>query len=316
MKKLSKSQIFLIFISAIYIVVFFYLLSKKIVPTEDISSILLSVSGGLLVWLITYSWAKWIDRKDTITIDDFHPHRDTTEKILTIVKEDKNLILIEKKRYILKSDFYDRLYKDVKVAKISGISATGLIKSITERNDDSIYQSLLNNEGVDIKILISHPDSEFIEQRNKIESIKKGEIDPCINNIIDGIKSLIKFAKKHKDYKLTNRNRLTIHLSKVAFSQAITYVEALSSNNSNNVTLLMGMILYHDFGNSLPVYEIPVENHSVDSIYKSSIDCFDKIFNDTDEYLLFRWNEYGAKTDPLDNLKNSGFFDKYSLKLI
>ena len=314
MKKLSKSQRILIVITIIYVLVFLYIINKQILPSQDISAVLFTVTGGIIVWLITHNWAKWIDGKTTITVDDFNPHRDTTDKILNYVKEDKNLILIEKKRITLTEEFYDNLYKDVRMAKISGIAITKLIRSITQRKEDQIVQSLKNNNGVEIKILISHPDSEFVDQRNKIESRNRGASDPCKRNIIKGIKLLIEFANKHKDVILKDKNQLSVHLSKIALPQAITYVESVSSDNSKSETLLMGFILYHDFGNNLPIYEIPIDKNSGESLFNNSIKCFEKIFDDSDEYLLFTWNEYGAKIDPLGHLKKASFFKDHSLE--
>jgi hypothetical protein len=175
-----------------------------------------------------------------------------------------------------------------------------------------LVSSLINNPYVNVHILFSHPDSEFVKQRDLVEGDYNNQENPCSKAILENIEILMKFAKKNESIIFKHKNSLTIRMSKIALPMAITYVTKNAEKDYGPVTLLMGLILYNDLGNNLPMFQVPVEQNNT-SLYSNCIECFDKIFDDSKDFTLFCWNDKGPKIDPRGTLKGMGFFENHSL---
>lgn len=328
---MSNPVRWIIIITIIYIIILITLFVTGIIENNYLVNILISFAAGLIAWLITQTWVDWLRKDEKAELSkmylklnkhadkDFPPHKEDTnhikedtKRILKLVQE-KELHLIEKKRMHMQKEFYDTLYKDMTNAKISGIAMVIRIRSITQAGDnDPLINSLINNTDVNVQILFSHPDSEFVKQRDIVEGKYSNKKNPCSKAILENIELLMKFAKENKSMTFKARSNLTIRMSKIAFPMAITYVTKNTEKDYGPETLLMGLILYNDLGNNLPMFQVPVDKINT-SLYSNCIECFDKIFNDSEDFTLFSWNDEGPKIDPFGKLESVGFFENHSL---
>lgn len=196
------------------------------------------------------------------------------EVINHLKKGTMNLVQYDREG-LLGRDFYDKLYDGKKIIYISGVTIFELISSMLNENrsKDNLLNQLIKNENVIVKILLVHPNSHFANALNEQEKVDGRSPTPVTDKINETI-DIIEILSKDNDIPkvLPFGSMLEIALTNDPITSTITY--AASSNNSNEETLLMGVILPYQKGG--PMYQIPKSANN--QLYKDLLLSFEKQF--------------------------------------
>ncbi len=295
---------------------------ERIIENKNNFSILIGVTSSLIAWLIIFvimnkyftslneKMSKKLDeiQKSILTLDFynntkkeinkkyddlcecFKPHDKTTQTILNVL-QDKFMTLIKYDRsQLLGRGFYDNLFKEADNIKISGITTHELIKSMCKNNRslNNLINQLLNRENVSVKILLSHPESNFV----KVLDAQEGSnvlSNPVKSRIKKSMDLLENFSKKDEGL-LLRGSEIDIALTSASINYIITY--AGRRNNPEEDVLLMGILFGHKRGG--PLYQISKTQNS--ELYSDCIKYYDKLFKDSSQSIIFTWSDSMQKT--------------------
>ncbi len=311
LKEIPQPIKVLFVVTLIYIVLLVILVSYNYINLGEIS---IGIGAGLVAWLITYLLVSWLDqdtkkqlkecleeisetRKSIEAHDEeFRPHKQDTTTILNVVQR-RYLSLVNKTRGELTLDYY---FKNACEVRISGIALMFLIRSLTEQENHPLLEVLLNERDVEVKVLIAHPNSEFVQIRDMKEGQIKSVDKPCSRDIRNNIQRLSEIEKKFRNTKLPDGNLFHIRLTYAPLDSAITYIKKSATENDKDKfeeILLMGPIYYYILANKGPMYQIPKDHRNPDetTLFEHCIQNFDHLFSDASDFTVFLWNNEGIE---------------------
>lgn len=314
MKTITKATKYVIFVSLVYLIVLVICIIFGMIKLPEISKIFLSLGAGLIGWLITHLFTKWIAKDEENLLkkveNDFHeyidskfpPHNSDTNRVLCHILEQNGITVMETRRKKVGYDSLKNFFNNAKTVKISGIACKALIEDLLNKDDHALLTALRNRSGVMVDILICDPDSEHIKLRDSFEYRDVGTAKNCSDGIRYSISNVEKLRDKLNESVISKTKQgsiLQIRKTRMPLSNTLNYVEYLSSNSLNDLKekMLIGFLFSHIQGDNSLIYEVSKtdKTNSLNDHFRSALESFTGIYRDDCTSSLLIWDHNGTR---------------------
>jgi hypothetical protein len=273
------------------------------------SQVFLGVTGGLIVWIFTYSVTNWIDPSSGV-------HYKTTTEIYDVVTR-QYLSLVDKRRDAKDSKFYSQFYGSARTIKLSGIANQAFIEYILSKErrakeGGGHLLQLMAKKPISVEVLLMDPTCDIISKMDEREPPGRKHVH--FNNVVrilGMIEALYKEATEG-NLRLAAGSKLDVRLSRIPLNTTLFYVDDHQDEGdggnepSSGSVLLMGMLYNHKDGDKAQLFRVPRDDGR-SALYRDCIDHFDKTFElCSNEQILLLQSGNGPHFDSAryDVLKN------------
>jgi hypothetical protein len=294
--KMDKGTKWVVILAIILIFTIPTLIVCNILNDNNLSNILISLSAGLIGWLITERWANWLNRDKDDQLNNivndfreysqskFYPHCLRTDQAIDHIIKRNRIVVVDEERKNIGYKTLEPAFITAKKVKISGIACKDLIKELVEMPNHALLEVLRKNKGVRIDILINDPEAEHVKYRDLLEAKSSTDQKPCSNGIIESINKISELVEilKKSDKPLQN-SVLQIRMTKIPLSNTLNYVEYFNPDiNQTEQQMFVGFLFSHLQGTSSLIFEASEfdEKNIRNTLFKSALDSFEKVFED------------------------------------